>query len=127
MRNGLVSGLPEEHRATALDEIAHVDARTASRTLRTAAGFELEQLPPMPTLVLCGDRDRVNVKLSQRLAETLPKIDTVLVPWGGGGLSCGIATALRALAPAAKVIGCEAETATPLTTSLAAGKPMTVT
>ena len=68
-----------------------------------------------------------NGTLGLELAETLPKIDSVLVPWGGGGLSCGIATALRALAPAAKVIGCEAETATPLTTSLAAGKPMTVT
>ena len=68
-----------------------------------------------------------NGTLGIELLEELPKIDTVLVPWGGGGLSCGIATALRELAPDARVIGCEAETATPLTTSLAAGQPMTVT
>lgn len=68
-----------------------------------------------------------NGTLGLELAEKLPRIDTVLVPWGGGGLSCGIATALREVAPDARVIGCEAETATPLTASLAAGKPMTVT
>jgi threonine dehydratase len=68
-----------------------------------------------------------NGTLALELLDVLPKIDTVLVPWGGGGLSCGIASALRELQPGAKVIGCEAETATPLTASLAAGRPMTVT
>ena len=68
-----------------------------------------------------------NGTLGLELVDALPKIDTVLVPWGGGGLSTGIATALRAHAPDARVIGCEAETATPLTASLAAGRPMTVT
>ena len=68
-----------------------------------------------------------NGTLGLELVDALPKIDTVLVPWGGGGLSCGIATALRAHAPGARVIGCEAETATPLTASLAAGRAMTVT
>ena len=80
VRKGLVSGLPEEHRATALEEIAHVDAAAASRTLRTAARFRLEWLPPMPTLVLCGERDRVNVKLSRRLAESLPDARFEIVP-----------------------------------------------
>ena len=68
-----------------------------------------------------------NGTLALELVEKLPRVDTVLVPWGGGGLSCGIAIALRELAPDARVIGCEAETATPLTASLAAGTPMTVT
>ena len=68
-----------------------------------------------------------NGTLALELLDALPKIDTVLVPWGGGGLSCGIASALRELQPTARVVGCEAETATPLTASLAAGRPMTVT
>lgn len=68
-----------------------------------------------------------NGTLGLELVDALPRIDTVLVPWGGGGLSCGIASALRESMPSARVIGCEAETATPLTASLAAGKPMTVT
>ena len=83
VRKGLVSGLPGEHRATALDEIAHVDSRRASRALRTAARFKLERLPPMPTLVLCGERDRVNVRLSRQLAETLPNARFEAVPGAG--------------------------------------------
>ncbi len=67
-----------------------------------------------------------NGTLALELLDQLPAIDTVLVPWGGGGLSCGIATVLRERMPGARVIGCEVETATPLTASLAAGRPMTV-
>lgn len=68
-----------------------------------------------------------NGTLGLELIEQLPTVDTVLVPWGGGGLSCGIATALRAHLPRVRVIGCEVETATPLTASLAARRPMKVT
>src|SRR6185436_6996653 len=50
----------------------------------------------------------------------------VLVPFGGGGLACGIASALKALEPGARVIACEVETAAPLTASLQAGSPQTV-
>jgi 3-oxoadipate enol-lactonase len=83
VRKGLVAGLPEGNRAAALEEIGHVDARTASRTLRTAASFKLERAPSAPTLVLCGDRDRVNVKLSRRLAKTLPNARFELIPGAG--------------------------------------------
>jgi 3-oxoadipate enol-lactonase len=50
-RTGLVSGLPEEHRAAALDE---VDASALRRAMREGASFRLERLPEMSTLVLCG-------------------------------------------------------------------------
>jgi threonine dehydratase len=50
----------------------------------------------------------------------------VLVPYGGGGLSCGIASALKALSPRTRVFGCEVDTATPLAASLAEGRPATV-
>jgi threonine dehydratase len=50
----------------------------------------------------------------------------VLVPWGGGGLCCGIASAVRALRPSAQVFACEVETAAPLSASLAAGRPVTI-
>jgi threonine dehydratase len=48
------------------------------------------------------------------------------VPFGGGGLSCGIAAALAARVPGARVYGCEVSTAAPLTASLAAGSAQTV-
>lgn len=83
VRKGLVSGVPEEYRAVALAEIANVDSKTASRTMRSAASFRLDRLPAMPTLVLCGERDRVNVGLSRRLAAMLPDARFAVVPGAG--------------------------------------------
>ncbi|MCM0676960.1 threonine/serine dehydratase [Micromonospora phytophila] len=51
----------------------------------------------------------------------LPDVDVVLVPVGGGGLSSGVATALKALRPATAVIGVEPELAADARDSLAAG------
>ena len=67
-----------------------------------------------------------NGTIGLEILEDLPDVDAVLVPWGGGGLSCGIATALRALRPEARVYACEVETAAPLSASLAAGRPVEV-
>lgn len=67
-----------------------------------------------------------NGTVGLEILEDLPDADAVLVPWGGGGLSCGIASAVRALRPATKVFGCETETAAPLAASLAAGRPVAV-
>ena len=67
-----------------------------------------------------------NGTIGLEIVEDLPDVDTVLVPFGGGGLSSGIATAVRALRPNAKVYGCEVETAMPLTAALAAGAPVRV-
>jgi threonine dehydratase len=60
------------------------------------------------------------------ILEDLPDVDAVLLPFGGGGLSCGVATAIRALKPDTKLYGCESETASPLTAAFKAGKPVDV-
>jgi threonine dehydratase len=67
-----------------------------------------------------------NGTIGLEILEDLPDVDTVLVPYGGGGLSCGIASALRALRPEARVFACEADTAAPLAPSLAAGEPTSI-
>jgi threonine dehydratase len=67
-----------------------------------------------------------NGTIGLEILEDLPDVDAVLVPYGGGGLSTGIASGLRALAPKAKVWACEVATAAPLAPSLAAGEPRTV-
>lgn len=67
-----------------------------------------------------------NGTIGIEIIEDLPDVDAVLVPVGGGGLVAGIATAIRALAPRAKVFGCEVATATPLTAAFAANAPVTV-
>jgi threonine dehydratase len=56
------------------------------------------------------------------IAEDLPEVTSVLIPVSGGGLSAGIATAVKALAPNARVIGVEPELAADARESLAAGE-----
>ena len=67
-----------------------------------------------------------NGVIGLELLEDLPDLDAVVIPWGGGGLSCGIASVLRARAPKVRIYAAEVETAAPLAASLAAGEPQTV-
>jgi threonine dehydratase len=60
------------------------------------------------------------------IVEQLPDVEAVVIPYGGGGLSCGIAPGIRALKPDTKLYACEVETAAPLAASLAAGKPVEI-
>ncbi len=62
-----------------------------------------------------------NGTIGLEILEDLPDVETVLVPFGGGGLSCGIAAAIRGLKPEVRVYGCEVETAAPLRAAIAAG------
>jgi threonine dehydratase len=64
-----------------------------------------------------------NATIGLEILEDLPDVDTVLVPYGGGGLSCGIAVALREMKSPAKVFPCESESAGPLAAALAVGRP----
>ena len=67
-----------------------------------------------------------NGTIGLEVLEDLPDVDVVLVPFGGGGLSGGIASAMRAAGSMARVYACEVATAAPLSASLAAGRPATV-
>jgi threonine dehydratase len=64
-----------------------------------------------------------NATIGLEVLEELPRAAAVLVPYGGGGLSCGIAAAVRARGSSARVFACEVETAAPLAASFAAGAP----
>ena len=64
-----------------------------------------------------------NGTIGLEILEDLPDVDTVVVPFGGGGLAIGIASAIRALQPSAKVYAAEVSTAAPLAPSLAKGAP----
>ena len=63
-----------------------------------------------------------NATTGLEIVEELPDVDTIVVPYGGGGLSCGIAAAARALDPSIRVLAAEVETAAPLSASLDAGE-----
>jgi len=74
--------------------------------------------PVMDADVIAG-----NGTIGFEILDDLPDVDAVLVPFGGGGLLAGIATAVRALRPQARIFACEIETAAPFAASLAANKP----
>ena len=52
--------------------------------------------------------------LGLELAEQIPRLGTVVVPVGGGGLAAGVAIALRALRPKVRLVGVQAEACSPL-------------
>jgi threonine dehydratase len=55
-----------------------------------------------------------NGTIGLELAEQLEDFDTVLIPWGGGGLTTGVASALHAVAPEARIFVCEPATGAPV-------------
>ncbi len=68
-----------------------------------------------------------NGVIARELAEDLPAgVDAVLVPWGGGGLACGIAAGMRELRPEIRVYAVEVEGAAPLAASLEAGRVVSI-
>ena len=64
-----------------------------------------------------------NGTIGLELAEDLPDADAVLVPWGGGGLFTGIASALAAVRPDTRVYAVQPETGAAVTAALEAGEP----
>ena len=67
-----------------------------------------------------------NGTIGLEILEDLPDPDAVVIPFGGGGLTAGIASAVKALRPEAKIITVEPETGAALAAALAAGRPADV-
>ena len=64
-----------------------------------------------------------NGTIGLEILEDLPDVDAIVIPWGGGGLFCGIAAAIKALKPACRLYAAEVASAAPLALSWAAGAP----
>ena len=62
--------------------------------------------------------------IAMEIIQELPLVDTILVPVGGGGLSCGVSTFAKLYNPKIRVIGVEPEGAPSLTEALAADHPV---
>jgi threonine dehydratase len=77
--------------------------------------------PVQDDLVMAG-----NGTIGLEILEDLPDVDAVIIPWGGGGLTTGIASAVKALRPRVNIFAVEPETAAPLNATLAAGSPQEV-
>jgi threonine dehydratase len=77
--------------------------------------------PVQDELVMAG-----NGTIGLELVEDLPELEAVLIPYGGGGLITGIASAVKQLRPGVRVFACEPETAPAVTAALEAGGPTEV-
>jgi len=123
--------VPDQAPATKLAAIERLGGRIVKvtherwwQTLEEAAYPELGGFfvhPVQDPAVIAG-----NGTIGLELLEDLPSLDAVLVPFGGGGLSIGIASAVKALRPAVRVYAVEPETGAPLTAAFAAGEPVEI-
>ena len=68
-----------------------------------------------------------NATIGAEILEDLAGFDTVVVPFGGGGLVSGIGSLMRRQRPGARMLVVESEAAQPLAAALAAGRPTKVT
>ena len=82
----------------------------------------LTMVPPYDDPVIIAGQGTAGLEI----AEDLPQVNTVIVPVGGGGLSAGVATAIKHLVPSARVIGVEPVGAPKLTRARAAARPVLV-
>ena len=83
-----------------------------------AAERRLAIIPPFDDDRIIAGQGTVGLEI----VEELPDVAAVLVPIGGGGLASGVAIAVRALVPGARVIGVEPELAADAQQSLAEGR-----
>jgi threonine dehydratase len=67
-----------------------------------------------------------NGTIGLEILEDLPDVDTVVIPVGGGGLTVGIASAVKALKPDVRIVTAEPETGAALQAAFAAGGPTDV-
>jgi threonine dehydratase len=122
---------PDDAPAAKLDPVAALGARIVRvpfeewwRALLERGHPELDGFflhPVSDPAVIAG-----NGTIGLEIVADLPDVDAVVVPFGGGGLSCGIACAVKALRSGVRVFAAEVATAAPLAASLAAGRPVAI-
>lgn len=122
---------PDSAPAAKLDAIARLGARVILVPFeRWWQTFQDRKYPGVEgTFMHAFDDLRVmagNGTIALEILEDLPEVDAVVVPWGGGGLACGIGAAMQALAPHCRIFAAEAESGAPLAAALGAGEPAIV-
>jgi threonine dehydratase len=101
-------------------EIVIVGTASDERRLvaeRIAAERGLAIIPPYDDPAIVAGQGTVGLEI----VEDMPDVAAVLVPIGGGGLAAGVAAAIRAMRPAARLVGVEPELAADAQASFRAG------
>ena len=102
-------------------EVITYDPLTEQRETVAAALMATDPLtlvPPYNDPYVIAGQGTIGLEI----AETLPEVDLVLLPVGGGGLLSGTATAIKSLRPGASVIGVEPELTADAQASLHSGQ-----
>ncbi len=97
-------------------------AERMAKAVEIADGEGATLVPPYDHPRIIAGQGTVGLEI----AEEMPDVGMVLVPVGGGGLSSGVATAVKLLAPNAKLIGVEPAGSPKLTQARAAGEPVVI-
>jgi threonine dehydratase len=123
--------VPDASAATKAQALAELGAKVirvpfdewwAVLTTRSYAGEEGIFIHPVAeSAVLAG-----NATIGAEILEDMPDCDAVVVPFGGGGLACGIGSVMRRLRPCVRMIVAESEAAEPAAAALASGRPVPV-
>jgi len=123
--------VPEEAPQTKIDAIERLGGRVIKvpherwwQTMEEHAHPGAEGLfvhPVEDEAVMAG-----NGTIGLEILEDLPDPDAVVIPYGGGGLTAGIASAVKTLRPETKVLTVEPETGAPFAASFAAGSPQPI-
>ena len=89
---------------------------------RLVEGRSLTPIPPFDHADVVAGQGTIGLEI----VEDLPDVATVLIPLSGGGLAGGIAVAVNALKPQARIIGISMERGAAMYASVAAGRPVAV-
>ena len=100
--------------------VTTADRMAKAKEIQDAEG--LTMVPPFDDPTIIAGQGTMGLEI----CEDLPTVGTVIVPIGGGGLSSGVARAVKLLAPKAKVIGVEPENSPKYSKARAAGSPVTI-
>jgi threonine dehydratase len=120
--------VPENAAAGKIAKLTRLGARIDMRTIEEWwRAIETGALAGQEGLYIDAVRDPASLAgdatIGLEILEQSPDIEAILIPFGGGGLACGIACAVRALNPRVKIIACELASAHPLAAAFAAGGP----
>ena len=67
-----------------------------------------------------------NATAALEIVEQVPDVEEIVCAFGGGGLICGIAAAVKALRPRVRIVAAEVETAAPVAAAFSRGRPVDV-
>jgi threonine dehydratase len=96
------------------------DRKEKAEAIAAARGLTI--IPPFDHESIIAGQGTVGLEI----LDQCPEVRTVFVPVGGGGLISGVATAIKRVRPDVTIVGVEPAGAAKMSTSLAAGEPVTL-